>query len=118
MLLQNKGLKVENNDKLIEDLILKGALEVAGIDLETGEPLYTFTEKLKDIDPALHQEAFNFFSGEALKLWEKGFLDMDVTTENPIVRLTEKALDEIEILKLDKDKQFTLKQIKKYLLEE
>ena len=109
---------MENEDKLIEELILKGALEVAGIDLETGEPLYNFTEKLKDVDPELHQETFNFFSGEALKLWEKGFLDMDITAENPIVRLTEKALNEIEVLKLEKDKQFTLNQIKKYLLEQ
>lgn len=109
---------MENEDKLIEDLILKGALEVTGIDIDTGEPLYNFTEKLKDVDPYLHREVFTFFSTEAISLWQKGFLDMDVTEENPEVRLTPKALDQIEVMKLDKDKQFTLKQIIKYLLEE
>lgn len=107
-----------NEDKLIENLILNGALEVAGIDIETGEPLYTFTEKLKDIDPDLHNEVFTLFSKEAMMLWENGFLDMDVTEKNPTVRLTPKALNEIEVMKLDNDKQFTLKQIIKYLLEE
>lgn len=105
-------------DKMIEDLILNGSLEVSAIDMETGEPLYTFTEKLKDVNPVLHEEALNFFSREALKLWESGFLDMDVTQKNPTVKLTEKALNEEEILKLDKDKQSTLRQIKKYMLEE
>jgi hypothetical protein len=115
---QNKGLRVDDSEKLIEDLILKGALEVAGIDIETGEPMYNFTEKLKDVDPQLHQEVFTFFSAEALDLWQKGFIDMDVTLSNPEVRLTKKALDQIEIMKLDKDKQFTLRQIVKYILEQ
>lgn len=117
MLWQNKGLKVENEDKLIEELILKGALEVAGIDIETGEPLYNFTEKLKDVSPELHEQMFTFFSQEALDLWQKGFIDMDVTQSNPEVRLTPKALDAIEVMKLEKDKQFTLKQIIQYLLQ-
>lgn len=117
MLWQNKGLKVENEDKLIEELILKGALEVAGIDIETGEPLYNFTEKLKNVNPELHEQMFTFFSKEALDLWQQGFIDMDVTQSNPEVRLTPKALDAIEIMKLDKDKQFTLKQIVQYLLQ-
>lgn len=117
MFWQNKGLKVENEDKLIEELILKGALEVAGIDIETGEPLYNFTEKLKDVSPELHDQVFTFFSQEALDLWQKGFIDMDITQSNPEVRLTPKALDAIEVMKLEKDKQFTLKQIIQYLLQ-
>jgi len=42
----------EAGDK-IEDLILSGALEVSGIDIDTGEMLYNFTDKLKDINPDL-----------------------------------------------------------------
>jgi hypothetical protein len=45
----------EAGDK-IEDLILSGALEVSGIDIDTGEMLYNFTDKLKDINPDLFKD--------------------------------------------------------------
>jgi len=95
----------------IETLILNGGLEVAGIDIETGEPLYNFTEKLIDVNPELYREVSQYFSKEAMSLWSEGFLDMDVTEKNPMVSLTPKALDEQEVAKLTKDKQYTLKEI-------
>jgi hypothetical protein len=98
-------------DKIIEDLILKGALEVSGIDIETGEPLYNFTHKLKDVNPELDQEIQTFFSQEMMFLWENGFVEMDITEKNPIVKLTDKAFNAQEVLKLDKNKQYTLKDI-------
>ncbi len=99
------------DDKIIEDLILKGALEVSGIDIETGEPLYNFTHKLKDVNPELDQEIQTFFSQEMMFLWENGFVEMDITEKNPIVKLTDKAFNAQEVLKLDKNKQYTLKDI-------
>lgn len=102
---------MEEEDKIIEDLILKGALEVSGIDIETGEPLYNFTHKLKDVSPELDQEMQTFFSQEMMFLWENGFVEMDVTEVDPIVKLTNKAFDDKEVLKLDKNKQYTLKDI-------
>jgi hypothetical protein len=95
----------------IDRLILNGGLEIAGIDIETGEPLYNFTEKLIDVSPELYKEASQYFSNEAMSLWSEGFLDMDVTEKNPMVSLTPKALDEKEVEKLTKDKQYTLKEI-------
>jgi hypothetical protein len=95
----------------IDKLILNGGLEVAGIDIETGEPLYNFTEKLLEVNPELHKEILEYFSHETMSLWSEGFLDMDVTEKNPMVSLTPKALDEEEIKKLTKDKQYTLKEI-------
>jgi hypothetical protein len=95
----------------IEDLILSGALEVAGIDVETGEILYNFTDKLKDINPDLFKDMSDYISTETMALWADGFLDIDVTEKNPMVRLTEKAFDESEVSKLTKDKQYTLKEI-------
>lgn len=95
----------------IDRLILNGGLEVAGIDIETGEPLYNFTEKLIDVSPELYKEVSQYFSNEAMSLWSEGFLDMDVTEKNPMVSLTPKALDEKEVEKLTKDKQYTLKEI-------
>ena len=105
------SLEFKDEDDAIEKLILAGALEVAGIDIDTGEPVYNFTEKLIDVNPELHSEVSTYFSRETMALWQEGFLDMDITEKNPIVRLTQKALDEIEVANLNKDKQYTLKEI-------
>ena len=105
-----------DEDKIFEDLILSGALEPAGIDIDTGEMLYNFTEKLKDINPQLHNEFSTYFSIEVSGLWENGFLDMDITQQNPSISLTPKALDPKEVAKLDKEKQYTLKEIIRILI--
>jgi hypothetical protein len=100
----------DTGDK-IEDLILSGALEVAGMDIDTGEMLYNFTDKLKEISPELYKDMSDYISTETMALWADGFLDIDVTEKNPLVRLTEKAFDESEVGKLSKEKQYTLKEI-------
>ncbi len=100
-----------DEDEMFDDLILSGALEVSGIDIDTGEILYNFTDKIKDINPKLHNEFSTYFSTEISGLWENGFIEMDITEKNPMISLTKKALDEKEIKKLDKQKQYTLKEI-------
>jgi len=100
-----------DEESIFEDLILSGALVVAGVDIDTGEILYNFTEKLKNINPKLHNEFSTYFSTEISGLWENGFIEMDITEKNPMVSLTKKALDEKEVKKLDKQKQYTLKEI-------
>jgi hypothetical protein len=100
----------EAGDK-IEDLILSGALEVSGMDIDTGEMLYNFTDKLKDINPDLFKDMSDYISTETMALWAEGFLDIDVTETNPMVRLTPKAFDDVEVDKLPKEKQYTLKEI-------
>lgn len=100
----------DSGDK-IEDLILSGALEVAGVDLETGEMLYNFTDKLRNISPELHKEMSDYITKETMSLWVDGFLDIDITEKNPLVRLTEKAFNDEEVGKLNKEKQYTLKEI-------
>jgi hypothetical protein len=109
---------MDKENKIFEELILSGALEVAGIDMETGEPLYNFTNKLKDVSPKLHDEYSLYFTRETMALWEHGFLDMDLTESNPTVRLTEKAFNSEEIAKMDKDRQYTLKEIIRIILKE
>jgi hypothetical protein len=106
----------DNEDQLISDLILSGALEVAGIDMETGEPLYNFTQKLIDINPELHNEMSTYFSQEAMALWQHGFISMDVTEKNPVVKLLPKAFDREEVEKLDKNHQYSLKEIIRLLM--
>jgi hypothetical protein len=51
-----------------------------------------------------------------MALWEYGFLSMDVTEPNPIVSLTDKSFDQKEIAKLDKQHQYTLKEIIRIIL--
>lgn len=98
-------------DDKIDELILNGALEVSGIDIDTGEMLYNFTDKLKTISPELHEDVSNYISAETMSLWAEGFLDINVTEKNPMVKLTEKSFDESEVKKLSKEKQYTLKEI-------
>jgi hypothetical protein len=103
------------DDYSIENLILSGVLEPSGIDLDTGEVVYNFTEALKDHDPKLYTEFQNYFSEEVASLWSKGFVDMNITEKNPTVRLTNKAFDLDAVSSLSKSNQYSLKEIKRLL---
>lgn len=99
----------------IDRLILSGALQVAGIDSETGDFLYQFTDKLKHVSPELYDEHINHVNGELMKLWEKGLLNINLSDENPIVTLTEKAMDDNELAKLSKEDRWGIEEIKRLL---
>ena len=116
--LKSKGLKVESEDKKIESMILNGSLEVAGIDMESGEMLYQFTDKLKQQDPELFQDINHYFHTEMMSLWQYGFIEMDITDDNPTVKLTPKAFDRSQVRKLSKENQFSLKEILRVLRTE
>jgi hypothetical protein len=105
-----------DENKFFEDLILTGALEPAGMDIDTGEMLYNFTEKLEQVNPQLHDEFSKYFSMEITGLWQNGFLDMNILEDNPSVTLTSKALDPEQVAKLDKEKQYTLKEVIRIIL--
>ena len=106
---------VLNEDKFMEELILNGSLEFSGIYQESGEVLYRFTDKLKDFSPELHNESNLYFTQEMMELWEYGFIHMDITQKNPIVSITEKALNDEEIQNLKTSNRLTLKEIIKFL---
>lgn len=106
-----------DDDQIIEDLILSGALQFAGIDMESGEMLYNFTEKLKDVSPELHNEFSTYLYSEISELWANGFLNMYFTDQNPRITLTAKALDPEQVAKLDKEKQYTLKEIIRVIMD-
>ena len=99
----------------LDDLILSGAVEPAGIDSETGEMLYTFTNKLKYISPVLHREIDNMFSSHIMKFWELDMIVMDVTESNPIITLTPKAFNASLVDLLSKEELHTLQEIKRNL---
>jgi hypothetical protein len=108
---------ISPEDDAFEELLLNGAIEISGIDEQSGEMLFTFTEKLKDVDPKLYDKMTDFFHQELMRLWEKGFISMDITQKNPTVSLTQKALDEIEIGSLTVDQRVHLEDIIKKLSE-
>ncbi len=99
----------------VDNLILNGGLEFAGKDSETGEPLYKATDRLKDLDSKLSEELSLYFSDVTLKLWEKGFIDMDVTDKDPLVTLGHKSFDIAAIKSLDKNERVVIEEIIKAL---
>jgi len=109
-------LKMNNEDAIIDDLILQGALEVAGIDSKTGEFLFSVTPKLQEIMPDLYEEHLNSVNQGIMALWENGFVDIDFNEDNPIVRLSFKAHDDDEVKTLPEDLQWALEEIKRHLM--
>jgi hypothetical protein len=107
----------EFEKELLDYLILKGALEIAGTNEETGEFLYQFTPKLKDVMPELYNEHINHVNSELMRLWEKGFVSMNLFDENPMVKLSPKAFDREEISKLSKEDQYSIAELKRILLK-
>lgn len=108
---------MSNTGKKIEDLILNGALEVSGLDLKTGDPLYNFTEKLKDVDSELFDHMNNYFYKEITELWAKGFLSIDLLDDDPKVFITKKAYDDEEVKKQSESVQNSIDQIKRIIDE-
>lgn len=79
-----------SND-ILEYLILEGVVEIAGVSDE-GEFMYSFTPKLAQTQPELYQEVTNHFYSGVLNLCEKGFIDIDLSLEEPLVYLIEDAI--------------------------
>ena len=105
-----------DKDDLFEYLIVAGIVEFAGMDTETNEMLYRFTDNLEQIDPEMFMRFTQMIQHDIYSLWEKGFLNMDVTQENPLVTLTKKALTkEIVQKELSRDEQRSLEVIMLYM---
>jgi hypothetical protein len=100
-------------DEIIERLILDGALEVAGIDSEDGSLLYSFTPKIKEVMPELYNDHINNVNSEILSLWERGYVDIDFLSKDPLVTLTKKSFNEIEISKLNKSEKWAIEELKR-----
>jgi hypothetical protein len=100
-----------------DKLLLSGVIEPTALDPDTGEMLYSFSENLEEKNPELHRLVLDNFYKTSLKLWELGFLNMDITNNNPLVSLTPKAFNDKRIKQLDKDLQFALSEIKRGLTQ-
>lgn len=104
-------------DETIEALILTGAIEVAGVDQKTGQPLYKFSPIIQKIMPELYKEHLNEINRDIMGLWEKGFLNVNFLEEDPAVTLTDKAFDDTEIEKISREAQISLIEIKRLLFK-
>ena len=102
-------------DEMMEFLILQGGLEVSGVDSKTGEFLYSFTPKIKEIMPELYKDHLDSINREVMNLWEQGYIYLDLLEEDPIISLTEKALDSNAIAQLSTEEQWCLSEIKRVL---
>jgi hypothetical protein len=100
---------------IIDHLILEGGIEVAGVDPESGEILYAFTPKVKEIMPELYADHLNFVNAELMALWEKGYVDIDLLMEDPVISLTKKSYDPKEIQALSKQERWSLQELKRVI---
>lgn len=98
----------------IEELILSGAVEVSGVDSNTGEFLYTFTEKFRDVLPEIYNHRMAFIQQEVMYFYEIGLLDInDPLSPNPVISLTELAFDQEILDDLPEEKKESLEELKR-----
>jgi len=107
-----KSMTSDENE-MIEKLILEGGLEVAGIDSEDGSLLYSFTPKIKQLMPELYDDHMNAVNAEILSLWERGYVDIDFLSKDPVVTLALKSFDKTEMSKLTKREKWSIEELKR-----
>lgn len=84
---------MDDNSEFIDKLILSGALEPKGLDPETGEIVFSFTEKLEAVDPELYRGFNELIHMYVMELWQKGYIAMDVMSPDPKVSMTEYGMN-------------------------
>ena len=101
----------KEEDQLIEKLILDGGLEAVAVDQESGELLYSFTPKIQELMPNLYSEHLNEVNANVMSLWEKGFVNVDFFAQDPLITLTEKAVDSKSVSELSKQERWNLFEV-------
>ena len=107
-----KSMTLDENE-MIEKLILEGALEVAGVNSEDGSLLYSFTPKIEQVMPELYHDHLNRVNAEILSLWERAYVDIDFLAKDPVVTLTDKSFDPVEMSKLRKQDVWAIEELKR-----
>ena len=106
-------IMASEENEIIEKLILDGGLEVVGVDSEDGSLLYSFTPKIKELMPELYHDHLNSVNAEILFLWERGYVDIDFLSKDPVVTLTEKSFDKSEMARLNKNEIWAIEELKR-----
>jgi hypothetical protein len=87
-------------DALVDRLISLGLIDVVGIDSVSGEFLYQISPTLNSMYPQIKEMMGQDFLSQVNSLWVKGFVSMDITSESPMVSLTDYAFDEERVAAL------------------
>jgi len=106
---------IPKDQDAITHLILKGALEVAGVDSANGELLYTITPKMKEIMPQIYEDHIGQVNKQLLNLWEKGYVNIDFFSEDPLVTISKKGLDKQALSELTLEENWALEEVKRLL---
>lgn len=104
---------MQNNhsDDIFEEMILDGIIEPSAMDTETGEMLYSFTDKARELMPEMWSRAQQIFNDTIMFLWEQGFLNINMSDADPVVSVAPKALDESAVAELSREYQQALRII-------
>ena len=87
----------EEANNFIDFLLENGAIEIQGIEAETGDFLYRMTPKMQELVPELYREHFNYINQMAFDLWQKGYVEIKFEEKGPLVMLV-KDIDYKEVL--------------------
>jgi hypothetical protein len=60
------------SEVMLEHLILQGAVEVSGIDKNTGEMIYSITNKLKEVSPEMYSYMEKDFRQRMFEMIDQG----------------------------------------------
>lgn len=104
-------METNPSDEIINEMILDGIIEPSAMDMETGEMLYSFTDKAREVMPEMWHHAQQVFNDTIMFFWEQGFLNINMSDEDPVVSVTPKALDQAEVAKLSREHQQALRII-------
>ena len=97
--------------ELIDRMILAGAVQPSGV-TESGEMTFAFTEKLREQFPEVYESVNMHMMSLVSKFWAMGFINVDMSQEEPVITLTEKGFDKDELDKLDEMDKINLEIIK------
>ena len=96
---------------IIDALILNGALEVSAIDSETGQFVYTVTEKMAELAPEIYEEINNQIAKDIMTLWQKRLLIVNVMSDSPEVSPSEVGLDRANWINLSDSEYSTMNTV-------
>lgn len=103
---------MDDEQDIVEYLLSIGALEEAGTDADSGEPLYKLTKKSEEFIPEFTELFYQEFSNHVFFLWQKEFIDVIFDDEGePMISPNEKAFDEDTWDTLNIESVFVLRQI-------
>jgi predicted transcriptional regulator len=111
------GGNMEYNDEeidiVLDDLIKKGLVEEAGIDLASGQQTYRITEKGKQMLPEIYEESLAMHNMICFSLWDKNMINLSFDEEDglPMIALNKNSFDEEKIKLLPEAEKFVLRQL-------